>query len=227
MEEHEIALGHLRHVVTAAGLSPSGRLKPERELATELGISRRAVRRALDVLETEGVLSRRQGHGTFVNGVASDPFQRLASFNNPLDLIEVRLTLEPTLARLAAVRASQDDVDALISLAEETHRARGPGEYEKADAAFHLRVALAARNRVFQTLFEAVMTVVQSATWRKGLETGHCVNNQAVYAECHRGVAEAIAARDGTAAETLMRDHLGRVQQQLLAMLYPTMAQPA
>lgn len=230
MQQFEIALKHLRSAIAAGDIADSGRVMPERVLAADLGISRRAVRRALDVLEEEGVLTRRQGHGTFVagNGVAGngaapavDPLARLHALNNPIDVIEVRLTLEPALARLAAMRASQCDIERLVKIAEETGAAASPQEYERADAAFHRRIAEAARNPVFLTLFEAIMTVVEQATWRQGRETGHCINNQAIYAQCHRDIAQAIAARNGELAQERMRSHLGRVQQQLLAMLYP------
>jgi DNA-binding FadR family transcriptional regulator len=230
MQQFEIALKHLRAAIAAGDMAESGRLMPERMLASDLGVSRRAVRRALDVLEEEGVLTRRQGHGTFVagNGVAGngaapaiDPLARLQALNNPVDVIEVRLTLEPALARLAAMRASQCDIDRLVKIAEETGTAGSPGDYERADAAFHRRIAEAARNPVFLTLFEAIMAVVEQATWRQGRETGHCINNQAIYAQCHRDIAQAIAARNGELAQERMRSHLGRVQQQLLAMLYP------
>jgi DNA-binding FadR family transcriptional regulator len=225
MQQFEIALKHLRTAIAVGDVAESGRLVPERVLAADLGISRRAVRRALDVLEDEGVLMRRQGHGTFVAGngtaLAVDPLPRLHALNNPIDVIEVRLTLEPALARLAAMRASQCDIDRLVKMAEETAAASSPKGYERADAAFHRRIAEAARNPVFLTLFEAIMAVVEQATWRQGRETGHCVNNQAIYAQCHRDIAEAIAARNGELAQERMRSHLGRVQQQLLAMLYP------
>jgi DNA-binding FadR family transcriptional regulator len=235
MQQFEIALKHLRAAIAAGDIAESGRLMPERVLAADLKISRRAVRRALDVLEDEGVLTRRQGHGTFIsgagiagNGAAAngalpslDPLARLQALNNPIDVIEVRLTLEPALARLAAMRASQCDIDRLVKIAEDTATAASPQEYERADAAFHRRIAEAARNPVFLTLFEAIMTVVEQATWRQGRETGHCINNQAIYAQCHRDIAQAIAARNGDLAQERMRSHLGRVQQQLLAMLYP------
>jgi DNA-binding FadR family transcriptional regulator len=225
MQQFEIALKHLRAAIAAGDLAESGRLMPERVLAADLGISRRAVRRALDVLEDEGMLMRRQGHGTFLAGngtsLAIDPLPRLQALNNPIDVIEVRLTLEPALARLAAMRASQCDIDRLVKMAEETGTASSPTGYEQADAAFHRRIAEAARNPVFLTLFEAIMAVVEQATWRQGRETGHCVNNQAIYAQCHRDIAEAIAARNGDLAQERMRSHLGRVQQQLLVMLYP------
>ncbi|MBV8651917.1 MAG: GntR family transcriptional regulator, partial [Alphaproteobacteria bacterium] len=54
MQQFEIALKHLRAAIAAGDIAESGRLMPERVLAADLNISRRAVRRALDVLEDEG-----------------------------------------------------------------------------------------------------------------------------------------------------------------------------
>lgn len=228
MEDHDTALRYLRDLISSGALGASGKLMPERTLANDLNISRRAVRRALDILEAEGVLKRRQGHGTFIadapKPIAAEPLTGLRALNNPIDIIEVRLALEPTLCRLAALRAPENEAWKFLEYAEATRIAATPEQYEAADAAFHLSIAVAARNPVFLALFEAIMAVVKQATWRQGRETGHCVNNQAIYAECHRQIAEAIAQRNGALAEERMRSHLSRVQHQLLGMMYPMLA---
>jgi hypothetical protein len=59
------ALERLRSLLRSGTLEADGRLPTERELSTTLGVSRRAVRRALEVLEAEGRVWRRQGSGTY------------------------------------------------------------------------------------------------------------------------------------------------------------------
>ena len=56
----------LRRLIDAGMLGPGSRLPPERRLADELAVSRSTVTVALDLLRSEGVLTSRQGRGTFV-----------------------------------------------------------------------------------------------------------------------------------------------------------------
>ncbi len=60
------ALGRLRALLDVNDVQAGGRLPPERTLAEQFGVSRRAVRYALDLLEAEGRISRQQGRGTLI-----------------------------------------------------------------------------------------------------------------------------------------------------------------
>jgi len=57
---------NLRQAIVSGSLSPEHELPPEPELARQLGVSRGTVRQAVTILEHEGLLSRRQGLGTFI-----------------------------------------------------------------------------------------------------------------------------------------------------------------
>ena len=92
-------LAAIRHMIEAGRLPADGRLPPERDLSAELGCGRREVRRALDQLETEGLIWRRQGKGTFA-GQPPDPTEALAAEiapdSDPLAVMEARICIEPT-----------------------------------------------------------------------------------------------------------------------------------
>src|SRR6185295_2249054 len=176
----------------------------ERTLANEMGVGRRSLRRALEILEREGEITRHQGRGTFIQGkngnganghhtaktngaaqngeahiagalagahlnaqLAAIPFDRILEFTNPLEVIEVRLAIEPVVARLAALRASQADIRRLEGLVSETKDASDPLVYEKADERFHRAVAEAARNALFLSLFDTLSASRRDATWRR------------------------------------------------------------
>ena len=62
----EIAQDELRQAITSGTFRPGSRLPTESELCEMLGVSRTVVREALRVLEEDGLVSRRQGVGTFV-----------------------------------------------------------------------------------------------------------------------------------------------------------------
>ncbi|WP_029572507.1 FadR/GntR family transcriptional regulator, partial [Pseudomonas syringae] len=121
----KLALDALRQIVAQHAAFPQRALPTERDLAADFGVSRRAVRRALSVLEAEGQVWRRQGKGTFVGPTppsAAMSFARLSGRTNFTEVMEARLHLEPALASLAAVRANGEQMAILRRLAERTTR---------------------------------------------------------------------------------------------------------
>src|SRR3546814_17046766 len=66
MDRYQSTLEKLRHMLEGWSRDNGGRLPAERELADQLGVGRRVLRRALGALEADGLLPRRQGSGTFV-----------------------------------------------------------------------------------------------------------------------------------------------------------------
>ena len=74
----------LRRAIETTVIGPQDALPPERELASEFGVSRITVRKALDGLVTDGLLIRRQGAGTFVSGRVEKQFAKLTSFSEDM-----------------------------------------------------------------------------------------------------------------------------------------------
>src|SRR3546814_1198768 len=113
MSNSSLALERLRSIADQLEREGLRQLPTERELAEALGVDRRAVRRALEVLEAEGRIWRRQGAGTFIGTRPHHPehqLKQLPEVSNMLEVMEVRLRLEPALAQLAALRATRADV---------------------------------------------------------------------------------------------------------------------
>ena len=74
----------LRAAIVARRVAPEAALPPERDLATDLGVSRITIRKAIDGLVTEGLLRRRQGAGTFVSTRVEKQFSKLTSFSEDM-----------------------------------------------------------------------------------------------------------------------------------------------
>lgn len=218
------ALDQLRRMIADGALGDDGRLPPERDLAETLGVGRRSLRRALGVLEAEGHIWRRQGQGTFVRD-AKAPFElklgRISQHTNPMEIMEIRLALEPAAARLAAMRASRCDMERLAQLAADTRAAKTAPDYERANTAFHRRITEAARNALYLAMFDAVNDLLRDTACERLTESGHCFNRQAVYAGFHDRLVAAIGSRDGDQAEKLMYSHLRDVQENILARAFP------
>src|SRR4051812_39614147 len=74
----------LREAIRTQVLGPEDALPAERDLAEDLGVSRITVRKALDGLVSEGLLTRRQGAGTFVAARVEKSFSKLSSFTEDM-----------------------------------------------------------------------------------------------------------------------------------------------
>jgi len=224
MERHRTALAKLRRLIDDGACDGTGRLPPERTLAEALGVGRRTLRRALDVLEAEGRIRRHQGQGTFI-ATPGTPREidlgHITEHTNPIEVMEVRLAVEPVIARLASLRASRCDIERLARLAETTRTAANAADYARADAAFHRRIAEAARNGLFLAVYDALNAIHRDASWAHLGETAHCFKRQAAYARFHQEIAEAIAARDSERAEEAMFSHLSDVQGILFQSAFP------
>ena len=242
MDRSDQALTRVRDFIERQNVALDGRIPPERTLASELGVGRRSVRRALDVLEQEGRIHRHQGRGTFIDprpvsgagmplpdgaaprgarpslGAALD---NVLDYTNPLEVIEVRLATEPVMARLAALRASQSEIKRLQTLAAKTRAAGDAETYERADSLFHRTIAEAARNTLFLAFFDTMRASQRDVGWRRLGVNAHCYKRQTVYATFHEAIAAAIAARSGQEAYAQMQRHLGDVQQYIHEQAFP------
>lgn len=214
-ENSAVALERLRALLSERAGVPGTKIPPERDLSQILGISRRAVRRALEVLEAEGQIWRRQGSGTFAGPPHSDRREPsrppVASPANILHVIEARLALEPALARLAASRVTPDAVRRIAVCIDRIETAPDVDSADLWDSALHREIAQATGNPLLLDLFDAINAwrhdqgirqLRMRARQRTG--TGHAQDD-------HRRILAGLEAGDGPAAGAAMRDHLSEL----------------
>ena len=145
----------LRELIYKGEFKAGQQILPERELALSMAVSRTSVRNAIAKLVTLGLLEHRQGQGTFVSSPENRDGNPLASFMNTdeatlADLLEVRMGLECNAARLAALRASENDLRAMEkSLEEMMEDLASSGRIGAgSDSAFHMAIVFATKNPV-------------------------------------------------------------------------------
>ncbi|OHX11417.1 FCD domain-containing protein [Chromobacterium sphagni] len=150
-------------------LKPGDRLPPERQLAEEFGVSRPSLREAIQQLASRGLLSSRQGGGTWVTDrletAWSDPWEKLLHQHEELrgDLLEFRRVLEGTVARCAASRATPADLERLQRCVDKLQQAYSGGdltEQARADVEFHQAVAEASHNVLFAHLSGSLLSML-------------------------------------------------------------------
>lgn len=203
----------------ADDLPDDRRLPPERHLAERFGVSRARLRQALDQLERDGVLYRRQGRGTFAappTGDGSGGLGRLARELTPHDIMEVRLEIEPALAALAAARARADDIARLEQFMRATLDQSERDSYETADDIFHYQIASVARNPLFLEIYDSIRTVRRLTAWGATRRVSHTPQTMARLGAQHQRLFEAIAAKDSAEAARAMEAHLIDVNQLIL-----------
>lgn len=211
----------LRGFIAERGFDHNERLPPERELASLLGVGRAALRRALAVLEGEGLIWRHVGRGTFIGArpvLNMDDIAYLGGLVSPAQVMEARLALEPELARIAAVRANRGDIDGLRERARLCVEAADWRGYEARDNHFHHAVAAAAHNKLLMHLFETLNVVRRTIVWAQRRETPRPPRDHFSFAQ-HAAVADAVAARDAPRAAEAMRAHLAAVRDRVLPAL--------
>lgn len=198
-------------LIRSGDISPDGKLPTERALADRFGVGRRFVRQALDALEAEGLVWRRQGKGTFA-GQPADPMgdlaARITGETNALEVMEARLCIEPELAALCARRMRPEEVTRLRTLAQRQLEAADAQAIELWDGSLHRLIAQCARNRPLLTAFSLLDKIRSNPDWvalRSKSRDGASL--QVTHNE-HLAIIDAIAAGHPQVARTAMRDHL-------------------
>ncbi len=223
-------LTQLRAFLANHSQNGDARLPPERQLAESLGVSRGTLRRALAELEAEGVIWRHVGRGTFLGDRPVEPLHDLTEVlrqTSPAMVMAARLSFEPELARLAALHATDADLDELAACVAASQAAADWRAYEFWDNQLHRSIAQASGNRVLLALFDSLNTIRRAVTWgrlRPGPQRPAADHHS--FAE-HAAIVAAIGQRDGPGAAAAMGQHLASVRANLLAANQPPGASPA
>lgn len=198
------------------GLYPPGTLLPrEGDLMEAHDASRTSVREAIKVLSAKGLVETRQRIGTRVrdrdhwNIFDADvlAWHGLDALDDAIlrDLIEMRQLVEPPAARLAAGRASLDDLAAIGAACDGMRAAMSDMEaYAKADVAFHVAVFAASHNQLLKRFAHIVANFMQISfrIQQQALDrVEHRVEDDLAI---HIAIFEAIDRGDAAAAEAGM-----------------------
>ncbi|MEP0573867.1 MAG: FadR/GntR family transcriptional regulator [Roseobacter sp.] len=201
----------LLDLIKSGDIDPDGRLPTERALADRFGVGRRFVRQALDALEAEGLVWRKQGKGTFA-GQPSDPMgdlaARITGETNALEVMEARLCIEPELAALCAQRMGQEEVTRLRTLAQRQLEATDAQAIELWDGSLHRLIAQCACNRPLLMAFSLLDNIRSNPDWVSLRSKSRDRASLQVTHNEHLTIIDAIEAGHAEVARTAMRDHL-------------------
>ena len=219
----DVLADQLRRQILGGVLSPGASLPAERDLVTQTRLSRGSVREALRILEAEGLVSTRPGRqGGSVARLPGD--ESLAKYISLfvhgrgislVSLLQTREAVEPSLAYLAAMNRTDEDLAALVEQTErvEVAYANVP-RYLEENVKWHCAIAAASRNELLRAFMVAISAMVYKASAIEDFATDEV---RKVVIKAHRRILDAIAARDGDAARRRMTRHLSALTDQMKA----------
>jgi len=206
----------LRQAIDGGSFTPGEKLPTERQLADHFGASRATVREALREVEAGGLILRRVGSGTFVKDLPGRQ-KDIADITSPLELLDVRLAVEPNITRRAVANSNTPDIERLREALKQVEASGDDIEhFTYWDQQFHLRLAECSRNPLMVWLYTHLNEVRSRAQWAavKGrVLTPRRMNE---YNSQHRAVFTALERRDAAAAGRLMTAHLEKARSDMM-----------
>lgn len=211
----------LKRAIETGVYSHGDRLLPERELAVSFQTARNTIRSALRQLEEDGLVVRRVGSGTFINfeNKRSDVHLEISDAMSPLQLIEARFAVEPFVTRLAAINATQSDLENIEVL---VNRLDACGDDKDAftllDGEFHEQLARSARNPLLLSFFQQINRIRSHSQWRAMKEEVLTPSQIKIYNEQHRNIFLALSQRNVAGAVKCVTEHLEKAKADLVGV---------
>lgn len=203
-------------------LNPGDRLPSEREMASLMNTSRNSVSEAYRTLEVSGFVEIRPGGGAFVKEIDYQnffkPFSDMISEDDMLilDTLEARDLIEVENAKMAARKASDEELDNLKKIVGQSKNAIDNGENGvKFDDEFHLAIAKASHNRVLSMVMQLIndsLSTSREATMK--------IDGQPAKTVCdHEEILNAIVSGDSEKAGIAMKKHLKKAKNNIVSQI--------
>jgi GntR family transcriptional repressor for pyruvate dehydrogenase complex len=210
----EVAAERLEALIRDGTFLPGTALPSERELARIFEVGRTSIREALYALHRQGLVRLRNGErpevttptpGTLIAELSGAARYFLAQPDGVEHFQEARALFETGIARLAAERATDDDVAKLRAALDANIASCGDFEqFQRTDVAFHYMLAKITGNPIYTAVHEGLVEWLTSQRTVSLRIPG--AEDDAI--EAHRLIFEGVALRDPDAAGRAMSDHL-------------------
>jgi len=207
-------------LISDGQFKPGEKLPSEREMASDLGISRQSIREALYRAEIMGLIEVRQGEGSFVLSSVRE------SLKPPLvvlleeeagrifEFLEVRKLIEGWCAEKATAEATAEDLERMAGILERMATSTpGDSEWEEVDVEFHLSIAAATHNVIAIHIMEALKESFGSFfRFRKVLTRPE---KKDLLLRHHHEIYRAISQKDPSLAKRKIVDHLNYIAKKI------------
>lgn len=209
--------------IRSGALAPGDRVPSERDLAEQFGVARTSVREAIQALVSLGLIERR-GNRSFVPEHLPDVRlgEGAAGASDVRHVFETRRILEPSLVRLAVVRADREQRAGVARVAERFTPGLSPRGFRDLDRQFHVLIGRAGGNPLLAELYTKVLDRWWCLPDVERLITGRRRRDEVrglvtASSKQHAALARALTHGDEHAALDAATAHLAEVDRVLVA----------
>ncbi|HRY06759.1 MAG TPA: GntR family transcriptional regulator [Hyphomicrobiaceae bacterium] len=209
----ELAYQLLVRMITSLELEP-GSVIAERELISRLGIGRTPIREALQRLCVEGLVVHRPNYGMFVSEIAPSSVQQIYEF---------RAIIDSHLVRLAAQRASPEQIANLLAICRDLKAATRTDDldhYIALDRQFYELLTHLSHNDLITEVVERIFHLHVRLWFFISTREGGTRRVAKAHAEMASEVAKAIARRDGEAAAKAIETYVAKRHLDITKLLW-------
>lgn len=213
----KVVANQIEEAIFAKKYLPGSKLPSELELCQMFGVSRTAIREALQSLAAQNLISIAKGKGIFVSELTSDtfvePMKKFIRHNLDPDyireMVHARQVLEPSLAASAAVRRNDDDIKILSEDLEALRTYEGEfDELARIDMKFHNDIAIASHNQILQAILEPMIYTFSPSIEVKSYVYETVGNAKESAYEKHKEILRYIVDQNADEAYKAMTEHL-------------------
>jgi DNA-binding GntR family transcriptional regulator len=192
----DIAYEEIKRRIITLAYQPGAYIN-EAGICLDLQIGRTPVHMALERLAIEGMVEVIPRKGVIVRPISVDEIR---------SIVEARLLNEPSAARLAATRATGEELDRLRAIAKQARETplHDTEVLMQLDRQLHATIAEATRNRVLGQ----ILNTLHERSLRHWFMSLSDARHEERVADEHDDIVAAIASRDPQRAEQAMRDHI-------------------
>jgi DNA-binding FadR family transcriptional regulator len=225
---YEQVAERIRAEIRSGQFAAEARLPSERELAAHFNVGRPAVREAIGALQNEGLVITRRNSGTYVcadapQRLAAAPLQAASPTDpdfSPSSTLDVRLILEPAIARRAAAHAQRDELaehylaqmDSIVDVSDPAQRVL----WNNSDRLFHRQLAMMTGDALLVKIADEVAKTMDQPLWKRLKDDGiYDAGRIRLYVSEHRLIYEAIVGGDADAAAFYVEQHIMRVRRDI------------
>ena len=215
----EIIINEIVQHVKSGELKPGDKLPTEREMSLMFGVGRSSIREAIKGLVLSGYLESAQGKGTFirkaipVNDLNLTNFQNALAAEQIIELMELREILECNAVKLAAERASSEDIRQIYEALERMQACKADiKKFYDPDFDFHVAIAEATHNEMICEMMKRIVKKSHEY-YEKFMPDRLCPPEQAILTA--KQIVSCIENGEAEKASQYMKTHLGLVKIEL------------
>ena len=219
---YESVIEQIMGLIKNNKLKPGDKLPPERELAERLSISRGSLREAFRVLESRGIIKSKPGGGRYIREIRKNGHNNTENIilslekSSILELLEAREIFEVKIVKLAAQRATAEDIELIEMVLNKMNQKEELKDEKKteSDTEFHLAIAGASHNFVFVNIIKLHLDLLKETREKTQQIPGR---REKRWHE-HQAILQAIKEHDSKRAGEAMLKHLKSIRKVVVEM---------